>query len=58
MKCPDCGQRLHGIPPLGKEEWVCENSACPANKDKSYAFAEYYGKTQKEVNAQKQCGEE
>jgi len=58
MKCPDCGQKLHGIPPLSKEEWVCENPNCPANKRSSNnANAEYYGVTQKEINEQKK-GEE
>jgi hypothetical protein len=54
MKCPDCGQKLHGIPPLSQEEWVCDNPECPANKDHTTsAKAEYYGSTQRRVNEQR-----
>ena len=51
MKCPDCGKRLHGVPPLSKEEWVCDDE-CPANKGES-CLNEYYGRTQKEVDTMK-----
>jgi hypothetical protein len=53
MKCPDCGQKLHGISPLGREEWVCDNYECPGNKGELYGNAEYYGRTQQEINKQK-----
>lgn len=44
MKCPFCGESLHGIAPLGTEEWICDNSNCPNCGE------ELYGSTQKEVN--------
>jgi hypothetical protein len=55
MKCPDCGHKLYGIPPLGREEWVCDNPECPANKNNGSigAGAEYYGTTQEKVNEMK-----
>ena len=52
MKCPDCGKRLHGILPLSREEWVCDNE-CPRNKGK-IVLTEYYGYTQAEVNKMKE----
>ena len=56
MKCPDCGHKLHGIAPCSEEEWVCDNPDCPANKDCGPTGAEYYGRTQKEINEQKKDG--
>lgn len=50
MKCPFCGERLHGIAPLSKEEWICDNSDCPANQGHTMVNAEFYGSTQKEIN--------
>ena len=44
MRCPFCGEPLHGIAPLGTEEWICDNSDCPNCGE------ELYGATQKEVN--------
>lgn len=46
MKCPKCGKRMVGIPPLSKEEWKCVNEDCPCSR----TLAEFYGSTQKEVN--------
>jgi len=52
MKCPDCGHKLHGIASCSREEWVCDNLDCPANKGE-VAGAEYYGTTQREINTQR-----
>jgi hypothetical protein len=52
MKCPDCGHKLKGIAPCSKEEWVCDNGECPANKGET-SYAEYYGTTQQEIDTQK-----
>ena len=46
MRCPFCGEPLHGIPPLSKEEWKCVNEDCSASRD----LTEFYGSTQKEIN--------
>jgi len=46
MRCPKCGERLKGIPPLSEEEWICNNPDC------THYGREVYGVTQKEVNAQ------
>lgn len=50
MICPFCGERLYGISPCSKEEWICDNSDCPANQGHTMVNAEFYGSTQKEIN--------
>jgi len=47
MKCPICQQKMDGIPPLQKEEWICVNEDCDA-----YG-REFYGRRQSTVNKQK-----
>ena len=44
MNCPECKQKLDGIPPLDKEEWICHNDECPLYGK------ELYGSTQDEVD--------
>jgi len=58
MKCPSCGSRLLSIS-RGSGEWICDNPDCPDNKEHpTQVYAEFYGHTQKEVNAMKKTRKE
>lgn len=51
MKCPACHSALYSII-RGRGEWICDNPDCPENKNQDgSAYAEFYGHTQLEIDA-------
>ena len=52
MKCPVCKKRLKLINPAQTGEYICDNDTCPERGGYG-AYPEFYGRTQREIDANK-----